>query len=912
MEVIGYDSEWAIGPAAQNRAQQNSRQAKKRGPDVITLCLPDGKCYLFELRLYNHKVPVALKKLIEDERIKKVANRISSDKQKLREIQCEMRGTIELGLLAKQRGVVAVANSSLDAIVNKLFSCQIEKDPMIRLSDWDLELSQKQKKYAVIDAYAHMFSYMKILNMPFVDPNKVPAPNRSELNQGVPVLLYTSNKSATVASGVVLGDNVVETPFGVARSGTHVKIRLTEGDVQQGSAIVPKGAGNRSFHDLFRETSNDFIEVAWPIARLRTKPEEVEPHEEVTVVTETKMVAPESIDNSDDEEAAGPLVQNAAVTLNADQAAEDDSHLEMNHKGIKQDIEHIFLRFGRVLSKEHGAFRAFMARLSDAFFVPSQADIQLVKTALRKCGLSEEQIKEKPWQYFKRRVRRAVPSPKVLLRDFKKIVNLFADITDGKTGQPLFGKNGWSLFRATVRHIQKGCLSDVPGEAYYVQIGIDSLGIPLFKCIRGTSALEGFHQKIRQLIRGFNISPRLAIASLFEFIHRWNHDIDVRILGLPVKYKHFYDGWELEEDIAITSEWKEMDEIAHPHWHSTNDFASTGETFGLNKAGLVADGETPTEDVEDVTEDPQLEAEIAQIVDAIRDGTLEDSNDDTAEDVLCSSQVLSESAKWVGAQLGRSRTFGNVRTKTEEDFFRDNFHRFQNSQGNQGNEADNYSSIAFGAMANFWDEIIAEEEAGKRPKSDMTLKTAFHLQAYWKKFRRECNTAATMLPIHEANTAMRREFRRESRREHEVTIEPAEMAQNRVLVQTPINAEDEENDVAMALDDDSVNMMVDSEGDNATTDQAISLVRVAAATSESVVEIKNKPKRGRRCKKCGHEYRQGSVFSEYHVGLGKIGKGQLKPHEVCTVPEHERAEGFPLQEGKSIRRRSRSAKQVNK
>jgi hypothetical protein len=49
---------------------------------------------------------------------------------------------------------------------------------------------------------------------------------------------------------------------------------------------------------------------------------------------------------------------------------------------------------------------------------------------------------------------------------------------------------------------------------------------PHLTCIRGTLALEGLHQKLRQLVRGFSNSPRFTRALLCEFLHRWNHDLD--------------------------------------------------------------------------------------------------------------------------------------------------------------------------------------------------------------------------------------------------------------------------------------------------------------------------------------------------------------------------------------------------
>jgi hypothetical protein len=50
-----------------------------------------------------------------------------------------------------------------------------------------------------------------------------------------------------------------------------------------------------------------------------------------------------------------------------------------------------------------------MARLSDSFFVPSQEDIAFIKQALQKAGFSDNEIKAKPWNYFKQRAQCHIP-----------------------------------------------------------------------------------------------------------------------------------------------------------------------------------------------------------------------------------------------------------------------------------------------------------------------------------------------------------------------------------------------------------------------------------------------------------------------------------------------------------------------
>ena len=117
--------------------------------------------------------------------------------------------------------------------------------------------------------------------------------------------------------------------------------------------------------------------------------------------------------------------------------------------------------------------------------------------------------------------------------------------------------------------------------SYYIEVGTDKYGIPLLKCIRGTSALEGLHQKLRQLVRGFSNSPRFARAIVFEFIFRWNHDLDVAARNLPRHYEHFYDGAALENEIRIMNAWNVEGIDVHPEWACASEFTDTGEFFGV-------------------------------------------------------------------------------------------------------------------------------------------------------------------------------------------------------------------------------------------------------------------------------------------------------------------------------------------
>jgi len=495
---------------------------------------------------------------MEEHSIKKVGNRFHNDVKKFREVEIELRNPVELGHMAKQRGIFNRADSSLDSQVLKLLDCVLPKEDAVCCSKWNekAELSPKQVEYAAMDVYATRSVYLTLEAMPWIDPFETPTPTRGELQKGVHVLVYAKNCSQLVARGQVS----TETPndaFDQMRERQMVQIRIRQSDMIAPIAKTCVTTSGATIGELFdSEGQLDEIETPWKRDAIRIMPKEPQG---ATENSNASTGAPNASRKPID-------IRTKFVTVNVASAAMDAAHADMTDEEkcaaeaerIKNDIVHIFFRFKNALSSRHGCFRAFMARLSDAFFVPSHDDIEFIKEVLKANGYTEKEIKSKPWEFFKTSIRHTVPGPSILEAYLQRVFDLFADEVDQKSGKKFFGdkdSRARKLAKNVLEHVRKGCLSDVPGMTYYVQTGEDSMGILQYKCFRGTSGLEGFHQKIRQLIRGFAISPRFAIALLFEFAHRWNHDIDCKILLLSDMYKHFYDGFAIEEEMEFTRTW---------------------------------------------------------------------------------------------------------------------------------------------------------------------------------------------------------------------------------------------------------------------------------------------------------------------------------------------------------------------
>ena len=157
-----------------------------------------------------------------------------------------------------------------------------------------------------------------------------------------------------------------------------------------------------------------------------------------------------------------------------------------------------------------------------------------------------------------------------------------------------------------------------------------------------------------------NVSPRYAIALLHKFTYdgtmMWTYESLVYQPRMPTTTM---DG-RVRKRLSKPAAGKSWAEKAAPScWESTKDYAPTWEKFALiRNNSIVLTGQSCQDTVvnEDDDADVILEAEIDKVlVDAMNDGTLDDMQEDSAANIMLSSQILTESADWVGKQLGVER-----------------------------------------------------------------------------------------------------------------------------------------------------------------------------------------------------------------------------------------------------------------
>ena len=118
-------------------------------------------------------------------------------------------------------------------------------------------------------------------------------------------------------------------------------------------------------------------------------------------------------------------------------------------------------------------------------------------------------------------------------------VKLFANVEDATTTQQLFTPKTWRVYKASLLHIRKGCLSDRLDINYYYTVGTTKDGYDIIRCNRGTSPLEGYHHHLRLIVAQSCLSPKLLVSLLRSFNYRWNLNMAVDNGNLP----EFYRDW---------------------------------------------------------------------------------------------------------------------------------------------------------------------------------------------------------------------------------------------------------------------------------------------------------------------------------------------------------------------------------
>ncbi|NWY54401.1 WRN helicase, partial [Chionis minor] len=172
--AVGFDIEWP----------PSYTKGKMAKIAVIQICVTEEKCYLFHISSMSG-FPKGLKRLLEDETIKKVGVGIEGDQWKLMsDFEIKLKSFVELADVANEK-LKCKEIWSLNGLVKHLFGKQLLKDKSVRCSNWEeFPLNEEQKLYAATDAYAGFIIYQKLKSMTDSD-RKLFWLRRDDMSEGV-------------------------------------------------------------------------------------------------------------------------------------------------------------------------------------------------------------------------------------------------------------------------------------------------------------------------------------------------------------------------------------------------------------------------------------------------------------------------------------------------------------------------------------------------------------------------------------------------------------------------------------------------------------------------------------------------------------------------------------------------------
>lgn len=674
-------------------------------------------------------LPPALRELLEDVNLMKVGNNIRGDFTRLkREYVLQDQGVVDLQSFGKTCRVIQPP-ASLTRMCEEVLGKALQKDGTVRCSRWSQDqLSSEQIQYAALDAYASAQVYARIWTMcdPIAKPSRPVVP-------GEIVVLYTASHALAVAHAKVVK----------LQGSDRADVRILKVLVGGVLLLHPKAGKMETLHEAVRgvEAHNEPPLVLWDIEHLRPKPTVMTPAPPLGTVHES---AAEELEHHDDD-----VLANEAYDRDS-QRVHDSSDLCFSHfitadaidaqphvveidddlrqllgappLRTKSDVFHVLNGIGRTLKKSHGAFNQFMLRLRDCLLRPIADDLEYEEQLLRLQGKSPEQIeklKQYGWQYLLDRVRRSsICDRSKLLADFDSVCKTFENIRDAHTQKTLFTQDTQRKVKQIRRCIAAGTLTD-PDMAMYHQIGEDAFHRPVYRCFRGTSALEGFHRTIRDLLQQHVASPRLAYNILRHHIFRWNTRM-AKHRGIEPPIAEFYrtdvlDAWQL-----LTAKW--WPEPIFKGRLNVFHTADTGERFGILQQGDSSQLDFfPSSDQDGDVTIPQTSA-IQWL--SSREGV-----------AICTLPVSTQDEK--------AKFYAEAAT-----------YRRASRRDAESEEGDLHGAIDYERWSHEWNNFVGRMERGLEEMKNVTRKNAAMLKSFHHRELTEINRQTTMQSLRWQNVQL--------------------------------------------------------------------------------------------------------------------------------------------------------------
>ena len=207
---------------------------------------------------------------------------------------------------------------------------------------------------------------------------------------------------------------------------------------------------------------------------------------------------------------------------------------------VKLDVFHFLQRITNAVSRRggpsHVLYSTFCADLVECVYCENKVDFDCLANAIARAhnvSIAVAGNTARKREDFRKFVRRAIPDAAELERRMVRLLDAYRGKADGN-GHLVLHEDALQCFQEQLKHARNGCVSD-PDWGAFVQNGEHTfrgdggaVSVPMWRMVRGTSQIEGFHPTQAGTISGTNVGPQLGNAQLLEAAVRWNRKMDCR------------------------------------------------------------------------------------------------------------------------------------------------------------------------------------------------------------------------------------------------------------------------------------------------------------------------------------------------------------------------------------------------
>ncbi|KAJ6502069.1 hypothetical protein C8R45DRAFT_608315 [Mycena sanguinolenta] len=535
------------------------------------------KAYIFQVAQIKSKahVPACLLAVLTNTRIVKIGPQIRQSMQSISTAWGMPNSTflnsssvLDLSHIAKVKGVVSDATSSLPTLAGTVLKQSVPDFPYILVHDWSGEITATDvtKLAHEVDCITQIYHrLMKIdsVGLP-LQPSQICAGQlvtlvigKASLAEGELVAhdgLWPSPShpntpmKITAASTVIKLTKLLVPGYIVARHAQTLQWLMDHGEhaivqirtLRSRSPSPPHPSDhdpslgvpalmNPSSHPSDEDTSMDH-----PATINSSAP----PH---TSDSQLSSLYPENVTNVDEEEDTDsfedddPYISAEQIVIEALRHAQgiiqQTAASEPLASRVLDDAFHFMDRLLRLLSKKHSIFNEFAHQFSETVFIRDKDDEAKVRAVLEAKNIKWEYAIRAKKSALNRRIRRYIPPPEKLAADLAVLFNSFQNVHDSVERSPgrehyFFSKEARKTADNLLETVRLGYMSDPPGIALYYVRGKDRDGLNLYRTVRGTNSVEGgVHMLVRRVFGSLHASPELAEATIGNWFLRRNHSV---------------------------------------------------------------------------------------------------------------------------------------------------------------------------------------------------------------------------------------------------------------------------------------------------------------------------------------------------------------------------------------------------